>query len=107
MFKSLGNLAVNPHVGILFIAMDDAPKRLRVNGRAQVMADDPRMASIPGAQLLVKVTPIDIFPNCPRYVPNMQMLAPSIYAPDPVEAPVEPAWKSFDLFKGVVPPRRR
>ncbi len=35
MFKSLGNLAVNPHVGLLFIAMHDKPKRLRVNGTAR------------------------------------------------------------------------
>ena len=32
MFKSLGNLALNPHVGLLFIAMHDKPRRLRVNG---------------------------------------------------------------------------
>ena len=107
MFKSLGNLGVNPHVGILFMAMGETPKRLRVNGVAQVVDDDPRIASIPGAQLLVKVTPVDIFPNCPRYVPNMALVAPSAYTPDPVEAPVEPAWKSFELFEGVVPPRRR
>ena len=107
MFKSLGNLGVNPHVGILFMAMGEAPKRLRVNGVAQVVDDDPRIALIPGAQLLVKVTPVDIFPNCPRYVPNMALVAPSAYTPDPVEAPVEPAWKSFELFEGVVPPRRR
>ena len=30
MFKSLGNVLVNPHVGILFIAMHGSPKRLRV-----------------------------------------------------------------------------
>ena len=107
MFKSLGNLAVNPHVGILFMAMGEAPKRLRVNGRAEVVDDDPRIAAIPGAQLLVKVTPVDIFPNCPRYVPNMRMVAASPYTPEADTAPVEPAWKSFELFEGVVPPRRR
>src|SRR5262245_33246113 len=40
MFRSLGNLLVNPQVGILFIAMSDSPKRLRVNGRAEVVRDD-------------------------------------------------------------------
>ena len=33
MFKSLGNLAVNPNVGMLFVDFEN-PKRLRVNGRA-------------------------------------------------------------------------
>ena len=35
MFKSLGNVIVNPNVGLLFIALHDKPKRLRVNGSAQ------------------------------------------------------------------------
>ena len=35
MFKSLGNLLVNPQVGMLFIDFE-SPKRLRVNGRATV-----------------------------------------------------------------------
>ena len=33
MFKSLGNVIVNPHVGLLFVDFE-SPKRLRVNGRA-------------------------------------------------------------------------
>ena len=38
MFKSLGNLLVNPGVGLLFIAMGEKPRRLRVNGTATVSA---------------------------------------------------------------------
>ena len=63
MFKSLGNIRANPNVGLLFLAFGESPKRLRVNGTAEVVADDPAMATVPGAQLLVKVTPVDIFPN--------------------------------------------
>jgi predicted pyridoxine 5'-phosphate oxidase superfamily flavin-nucleotide-binding protein len=107
MFKSLGNIAVNPHVGLLFIAMGEAPRRLRVNGRAEVVADDPAMAEIPGAQLLVKVTPVDIFPNCPRYVPKTALVEASPYLPQAAAAPLEPKWKSFGDFADVVPPRRR
>ena len=107
MFKSLGNLLVNPQVGLLFIAMGEAPKRLRVNGTAEVVRDDPAMAAIPGAQLLVKVTPVDIFPNCPRYIPRIEVLTPSDYLPAADGAPVEPKWKSLSAFSDVVPPRRR
>jgi uncharacterized protein len=107
MFKSLGNIAANPQVGVLFIAMGEAPRRLRVNGRAVVVRDDPLMASIPGAQLLVKVTPEAIFPNCPRYVPNLQLVESSAYLPKAAEPPLEPKWKSFEMFADVVPPRRR
>ena len=42
MFKSLGNLIVNPNIGMLFIALHDKPKRLRVNGSARVSDSDPR-----------------------------------------------------------------
>ena len=107
MFKSLGNIAANPHVGLLFIAMGEKPGRLRVNGRAEVLADDPAMAAIPGAQLLVRVTPIDIFPNCPRYIPRMTIDEPSAYAPAAGAEPLEPKWKAFPDFADVVPPRRR
>lgn len=107
MFKSLGNIAANPQVGLLFMTMGEAPRRLRVNGRAEVVAEDPLIAEIPGAQLLVKVTPVDIFPNCPRYIPNLEAGAPSPYLPQADAAPAEPKWKSFEIFADVVPPRRR
>jgi predicted pyridoxine 5'-phosphate oxidase superfamily flavin-nucleotide-binding protein len=107
MFKSLGNIAANPHVGLLFIAMGERTARLRVNGRAEVVADDPMMADMPGAQLLVRVTPIDIFPNCPRYIPKMAIEEASPYAPAADAPPVEPKWKTFPDFADVVPPRRR
>jgi len=107
MFKSLGNIAANPHVGLLFIAMGERAGRIRVNGRAEVVADDPMMAEIPGAQLLVKVTPTDIFPNCPRYIPKVTIEEASPYAPAADAAPLEPKWKAFPDFADVVPPRRR
>lgn len=107
MFRSLGNVKANPHVGLLFMSVGEKPARLRVNGTARLSLDDPAMAEWPGAQALVRVTPTDIFPNCPRYIPELELKAPSVYAPRAHEPPVEPAWKSFDMFRDVVPPRRR
>jgi len=106
MFKSLGNIRVNANVGLLFIAMNDKPKRLRVNGTAQLCFDDPLLADSPRGQLIVRVTPAHIFPNCPRYIPNLQLVAPSIYVPAAGCAPVEPAWKGFADFRDVVSPRK-
>ena len=80
MFKSLGNVAVNPHVGLLFIAMGDKPRRLRVNGEAFVSRDDPAMRDFAGAQMLVRVSARAIFTNCPRYIPSTD--GPSQYCPD-------------------------
>src|SRR5258708_558421 len=76
MFKSLGNIRVNPSVGLLFIAMNEKPQRLRVNGRAVIVEDDPLLRRFPGGQLMVRVTPPEIFPNCPRYIPNLAAGAP-------------------------------
>jgi hypothetical protein len=106
MFKSLGNIAANPHVGMLFIGMEDRARRLRVNGTAQVVLDDPMMAEFEGAQALVRVTPQDIFPNCPRNIPRYALQEASPYIPRCGEARVEPAWKSFEIFADVVPPRK-
>jgi predicted pyridoxine 5'-phosphate oxidase superfamily flavin-nucleotide-binding protein len=106
MFKSLGNIRVNPSVGLLFIAMNEKPQRLRVNGHAVIVEHDLLMAEFPGSQLLIRMTPTDIFPNCPRYIPNLPGGAPSPYIPCAGAPPQEPAWKAFNDFKDVVPPRR-
>jgi predicted pyridoxine 5'-phosphate oxidase superfamily flavin-nucleotide-binding protein len=106
MFKSLGNLLVNPNVGLLFIAMHGRPARLRVNGTAQVRRDDPLLKETVGAQLIVRVTVRAIFPNCPRYIPKLELVEPSQYTPQPGIDPPEPAWKGFDAFKDVVHPRQ-
>jgi len=106
MFKSLGNITLNPQVGLLFIALQDAPKRLRVNGTAKLVFDDPLLPGFEGAQALIRVTPQHIFPNCPRYIPNLKGGEGSAYVPCAGVERKEPAWKSFDDFKDVVPPRR-
>ena len=100
-----GNLAANPHVGLLFIAMHDKPKRLRVNGEARISRDDPLLKDIPGAQMIVRVTASVIFPNCARYIPSLTLAEPSVYTPQKDVARVEPSWKGSDAFKDVVPPR--
>lgn len=106
MFKSLGNLLVNPNVGLLFIDMHEKPRRLRVNGTASVSRNDPLLGETAGAQIIVRVAARAIFPNCPRYIPKLQLAEPSVYVPKPGCEPVEPAWKGFDLFKGYVHPRQ-
>ena len=105
MFKSLGNVMANHNVGLLFIAMHGKPQRLRVNGEATVNWHDPLLNEAVGAQMIIRVRARAIFPNCPRYIPTFELAEPSIYAPRAGGEFPEPAWKSFDLFKDVVPPR--
>ena len=103
MFKSLGNVLVNPHVGLLFIDFE-SPNRLRVNGRASLHEDDPLLAHFTGAQLIVRVRPDAIFPNCPRYIHKMQVVERSPYSPREDYTPPVPAWKGFADFRDVLPP---
>jgi predicted pyridoxine 5'-phosphate oxidase superfamily flavin-nucleotide-binding protein len=106
MFRSLGNVSVNPGVALLFIALHGAPRRLRVNGVARIGREDPLTGSTVGAQMMVRVEAQAIFPNCPRYIPTMALAEPSPYTPQPGQDPVEPAWKSFDVFKDDIHPRQ-
>jgi predicted pyridoxine 5'-phosphate oxidase superfamily flavin-nucleotide-binding protein len=106
MFKSLGNVRVNARVGLLFIAMGEKGRRLRVNGTAELSFDDPLLTDCPGGQMLVRITATHIFPNCPRYIPHMQLVAPSTYVPQAGCEPVEPAWKTSANFQDVMPKRK-
>src|SRR3954452_21456695 len=103
MFKSLGNIAVNAAVGLLFIDFEK-PRRLRVNGRASVHLDDRLLAEFVGAQLMVRVHAEAIFPNCPRYIHKMQIIEESAYVPCEGHTPPVPKWKQFPEFRDVLPP---
>ena len=106
MYRSWGNLLVNPQVGLLFLDFEQ-PRRLRVNGRARVVIDDPLLAECAGAVFIVRVEAEAIFPNCPRYIHRLQLVEHSVYAPRPDYEPPVPAWKTFDAFRDAVPPRDR
>jgi predicted pyridoxine 5'-phosphate oxidase superfamily flavin-nucleotide-binding protein len=105
MFKSLGNISVNPHIGMLFIALQGRPRRLRISGTARVMRDDPLLSETVAAQMIVRVTANAIFPNCPRYIPKLELAEASPYIPKAGQEFVEPAWKDYDEFRDVVHPR--
>ena len=106
MYRTWGNVRVNPHVGLLFIDFE-RPRRIRVNGIAEVKEDDPLRTEFPGAVFIVRVTAQRIFPNCPRYIHKMQFVEHSVYAPKPEYAPPVPAWKTFDVFRDALPARDR
>ena len=104
MYRTWGNVLVNPNVGLLFLDFEQ-PKRVRINGIAQLREDDPLRADFPGSVFIVRVTATQIFPNCPRYIHKMQLVEHSVYAPRPDYTPPVPAWKTFDSFRDSLPPR--
>ena len=95
IFASLGNIAVNPQVAILFIDFEHA-HRLRLQGEASVADGDPLLAAYAGAHLIVRVRTTLVYPNCKRYVHRMQRVERSRFVPrDGVTTPV-PSWKRED-----------
>lgn len=106
MYRSWGNLLVNPQVGLLFVDFE-RQRRMRVNGSARIEADDPLRATYPGSVFIVRVSAERIFPNCPRYLHRMQLIEHSVYAPRADHAPPVPAWKTFEVFRDALPARDR
>lgn len=103
MYRSLGNIAESGRAGLLFIRMDGEAERLRVNGRAELAFDHPRIADYPGAKLMIRLEATEIFRNCPRYIPDLGAGRPSDYLPRRGEALRKPYWKDFDFIRGKLP----
>ena len=106
MFRSLGNVVVNPWVGMLFIDFE-RPRRLRINGRATVHHQHEWLERFPEADLLVEVAVEDAFPNCPRYVHKLEPREASPYVPRQGCETPRPKWKDMDAFRDALPPRDR
>ena len=102
MFRSLGNVLMNPKVGMLFVDFE-RPNRMRINGVASLHDDDELLSSFEGAQLIVRVRAERIFPNCPRYIHKMQVVEHSVYSPRPGHVPPVPEWKQMDVFRDYLP----
>ena len=104
MYLSMGNLLVNPSVGLLFIDFTgDPPRRLRVNGVASIDECDPLMGDYDGAQFVVRVHATEVFPNSPRYIHRMELVERSAFVPRAeCEVPV-PGWKRTEWARDVLP----
>jgi predicted pyridoxine 5'-phosphate oxidase superfamily flavin-nucleotide-binding protein len=105
MYKSLGNVLVNPRVGLLFIRWTDGPRRVRVQGHASLHDDDPLMGEWEGAQLVVRVRAQRVFLNCPRYLHRMELAELSPYVPQAGHTPPVPDWKLRPEYRDALPAR--
>jgi predicted pyridoxine 5'-phosphate oxidase superfamily flavin-nucleotide-binding protein len=101
-FRSLGNVLVNPRVGLLFIDFDH-PNRMRVQGVAAVHDEPELVERWDGAQAVVTVAVERVFPNCPRYIHRRPLAEHSVYAPRPDYVPPVPEWKQMDIFRDFLP----
>jgi predicted pyridoxine 5'-phosphate oxidase superfamily flavin-nucleotide-binding protein len=106
MYLSMGNVLVNPNVGLLFIDFERG-RRMRLNGVASIDADDALMAEYPEAQFIVRVRAAEVFPNCPRYIHRYQLVERSQYVPHAdCETPI-PDWKRSEWAHDALPANDR
>lgn len=76
LFNSLGNILVNPQIGMLFIDFE-TQTRVRVNGRAEIIETRSAYADIwPLSQRYVQVHTEQVYGNCKARIPRMAPLPP-------------------------------
>jgi predicted pyridoxine 5'-phosphate oxidase superfamily flavin-nucleotide-binding protein len=102
MYLSMGNVAGNGRVGMLFIDLS-SPKRLRVNGTARIEAAEFVAPRFPEAQFVVIVSIREVFPNCPRYIHKHALVERSKFVPHEGTATPVPGWKQMDWARDVLP----
>jgi predicted pyridoxine 5'-phosphate oxidase superfamily flavin-nucleotide-binding protein len=102
MYLSMGNIAANPKVGMLFIDFEKG-HRLRLNGTATIESSDDVVAGWPEAQFVVVVRTSEVFPNCPRYIHRYQLVRRSSFVPQPGRATPVPSWKRSDWAAETLP----
>ncbi len=102
MYLSLGNVRVNPSVGLLFIDFE-RQRRMRVDGTATVRLDDELIAEYPEAQFIVRVHAERIYPNCPRYIHHYALVERSRFVPHARQTTPIPPWKQTEWAADVLP----
>ena len=99
MYRSLGNALKSPRVGLLFIQFGAQPKRLRVNGICTLL----EVPTAEGHKMTLQVNADEIFPNCPRYIPDLTKAAASPFIPDDSGASTKPEWKNAADLRDAMP----
>jgi uncharacterized protein len=97
MYLSLGNIASTANIGMLFIDFE-SPRRLRVQGTAEILSKDALPDQAAGARYLTRVTVSQLFVNCGRYIHTIQGRTLSPHLPDESGRQPFPAWKRIDVI---------
>src|ERR1700751_426906 len=105
MYRTLGNIQSNPNIGLLFVRFDGKSSRTRLRGKATIDDSAETLGRHHGAKLVVRVK-CEIFPNCPRYIPDLIGASAGVpenaFVPRPGYEPPAPEWKSRDYLKDVL-----
>ncbi|MDX1573196.1 MAG: pyridoxamine 5'-phosphate oxidase family protein [Methylophaga sp.] len=101
MAFSMGNIHANQKVGLYFIEFE-TPHRVRLHGTAQLRREPADLALFLKAELVVKVSVEDMFPNCPHYIHRHNRIKISDYVPK-TDGPIPmTVWKRLDAVHDVI-----
>jgi len=103
MYRTAGNIYKNPNVGLLFVKFDGKSRRIRINGKATIRRDKKTLSRHFGAKFAIRIE-CEIYPNCPRYMPDFFTKEESIYVPRKGKGiPPIPNWKERDYIREILP----
>lgn len=102
LYRSAGNVLVNPHVGMLFLDFERG-HRMRLEGEASIDPEDPLCDGYVEAQFVVRVRARTVYPNCPRYVHRYELTRRSRFVPHEDCLTPVPEWKRSDWAVDVLP----
>jgi predicted pyridoxine 5'-phosphate oxidase superfamily flavin-nucleotide-binding protein len=102
MFYTAGNISSQSKVGMLFMDFE-RPNRLRLQGLATVTDNDPLLEEFHEAQLMVRVSVTELWPNCPRYVHRYSKVQASRYVPRTLCTTPLAGWKRIDMLQEDLP----
>ena len=75
---SLGNIAENPHIGILLVDFLNSTIGLHINGRAEII-NDPEGVNDPLAERWVCVSVEEAYIHCSKHIPLLQKMDKKIH----------------------------
>ena len=101
MFLSMGNIAGQGRIGMLFIDFE-TPHRIRVQGTARIVREDPLREAYAEAQYIVRVEVAKIWVNCPRYIHRYRKVEQSRYVPEAGRETPLAVWKRLDMVQEVI-----
>jgi len=104
MYLSAGNIVETSRVGMLFVDFE-TPQRLRVEGIAETLYDESHRSRFPEAQLVIRVSVISVFVNCPRFVHKYARAGSSKYVPRSGQETPFAQWKRIEAFQDALPQR--
>lgn len=77
VFASLGNIAENPHIGLLFIDFFQTTVGLHINGKASILKSAP--FNDPLAERWVSISVEEAYIHCSKHIPLLQKKEKNIH----------------------------